>query len=86
MIPDKRKLGPVHTPTPDRGAGGVRVYEIALALLADVGATEPDEETKQRALEAYDVMIAKLEAIRDEALGLTPYQHRPHTPVSKQEH
>ena len=49
--------------------------EIALALLADVGLTDPDEETKQRALEAYDTMIAKLEAIRDEKLGLKPYQN-----------
>jgi len=43
--------------------------EIALALLADVGLTEPDEAAKARALEAYDTMIARLEAIRNEALG-----------------
>jgi hypothetical protein len=60
--------------------------DIALELLADVGVTDPDEETKRRWLEAYDLMIATLEVIRDEELGLTTYQHRPHTPVSKQEH
>jgi hypothetical protein len=60
--------------------------EVALEMLADVGLGEPSDEAIERALEAFDVMNAKLEAIRDEELGLTPYQHRPHTPVSKQEH
>jgi preprotein translocase subunit SecD len=60
--------------------------EIAIELLRDVGLESPDDETKRRALEAYDLMIATLEAIRDEELGLTTYQHRPHTPVSKHEH
>jgi hypothetical protein len=60
--------------------------EIALELLADVGISNPDDDAKRRALEAYDTMIATLERIRDEELGLTTYPHRPHTPVSKQEH
>jgi len=49
--------------------------DLALGLLADVGLSDPDEDAKQRALDAYDVMIAKLERIRDEALGFAPQQH-----------
>jgi hypothetical protein len=60
--------------------------EVALSLLADVGLSEPSDEAIERALEAFDVMNAKLEAIRDESLGLTTYQHRPHAPISKHEH
>jgi dynactin complex subunit len=59
--------------------------EIALELLADVGVTDPDEETKRRALEAYDLMIATLEQIRDDELGLSPGQHYSYPP-SKHEH
>src|SRR5262249_43624388 len=49
--------------------------DLALGLLADVGLSDPDDDAKQRALDAYDVMIAKLERIRDEALGFAPQQH-----------
>jgi len=38
-------------------------------LLADVGLVEPDDATKERALEAYDTMIATLEAIAADVLG-----------------
>ena len=41
----------------------------AIALLADVGLVEPDDATKERALEAYDTMIATLEAIAADVLG-----------------
>src|SRR5262244_978216 len=33
--------------------------DIARQLLADVGLHEPDEDAKQRALQAYDTMVAK---------------------------
>ena len=42
--------------------------DIAIALLADVGLVEPDDATKERALEAYDTMIATLEQIAAETL------------------
>ena len=43
--------------------------DIAIALLADVGIVSPDDATKEKALEAYDVMIATLEAIAADVLG-----------------
>jgi len=43
--------------------------DIAIALLADVGIVEPDEDAKAKALEAYDAMIATLERIAAETLG-----------------
>ena len=42
--------------------------DIAIALLADVGIVSPDDATKEKALEAYDVMIATLEQIAAETL------------------
>src|SRR5262249_19562676 len=42
--------------------------DIAIALLADVGLHEPDEDAKQRALQAYDTMVATLEEIASEAM------------------
>src|SRR5262249_25660481 len=42
--------------------------DIAIALLADVGLHEPDEDAKQRALQAYDIMVATLEEIASEAM------------------
>jgi hypothetical protein len=47
--------------------------DIAVELLADVGLHEPDEDAKRRALEAYDLMIAKLERIRDDVLGFSQH-------------
>src|SRR5262245_8508449 len=41
--------------------------DIARQLLADVGLHEPDEDAKQRALQAYDTMVATLEEIASEA-------------------
>jgi Terminase small subunit len=49
--------------------------DIAASLLGDVGLTSPDEDAKARALEAYDVLIATLERIRDDVLGLRPDRH-----------
>jgi hypothetical protein len=49
--------------------------DIAIALLVDVGLSDPDEGAKQRALEAYDTMIATLERIRDDVLGFRREQH-----------
>src|SRR5215470_4062569 len=42
---------------------------IAIALLADVGIVSSDDATKEKPLEAYDVMIATLEAIAAAVLG-----------------
>src|SRR5262249_37504651 len=42
--------------------------DIARQLLADVGLHEPDEDAKQRALQAYDTMVATLEEIASEAM------------------
>ena len=43
--------------------------DIARQLLADVGLAEPSDDAKERALEAYDTMIATLEAIAANVLG-----------------
>ena len=43
--------------------------DIARQLLADVGLHEPDEDAKQRALQAYDTMVATLEEIASEAMN-----------------
>jgi hypothetical protein len=56
------------------GAGGIKDKpqnsdDIAVALLADVGISQPSDDAKAKALEAYDTMIATLEAIRDDVLG-----------------
>jgi dynactin complex subunit len=59
--------------------------DIAIELLADVGLSDPDDEAKRRALAAYDAMIATLEAIRDDELGLSPGGHYSY-PLSKHEH
>src|SRR5262249_16492 len=45
--------------------------DIAIALLADVGINEPCDEAKEGALQAYDVMVASLEAIAADLLGKT---------------
>src|SRR5215471_3806807 len=45
--------------------------DIAIALLADVGINEPSDEAKERALQAYDVMVASLEAIAADLPGKT---------------
>jgi hypothetical protein len=58
--------------------------EIARSLLADIGLSDPSDDAKQRALEAYDVLVSKLEAIRDVSLGLTPYEYHAH--ASSKEH
>jgi hypothetical protein len=47
--------------------------EIAIALLEDVGLHDPDDDAKARALEAYDTMIATLEQIRDDVLGISQH-------------
>ena len=49
--------------------------DIAIALLVDVGLSDPDEGAKQRAPEAYDLMIATLERTRDDVLGFRREQH-----------
>src|SRR5215472_18827550 len=49
--------------------------DIAIALLVDVGLSDPDEGAKQRALEAYETMIATLERTRDDVLGFRREQH-----------
>jgi hypothetical protein len=59
--------------------------DIAIELLQDVGLSDPPDDAKRRALEAYDRMIATLEAIRDDELGLSPGQHYNY-PLSKHEH
>src|SRR5215470_11953656 len=42
--------------------------DIAVALLADVGIVQPDDDAKTKALEAYDTMIATLEGIAADVL------------------
>jgi phage terminase small subunit len=49
--------------------------DIAIALLQDIGLSSPDDDAKARALEAYDTMIATLERIRDDVLGVMREQH-----------
>jgi hypothetical protein len=46
---------------------------IAVHLLADVGLTSPDAAAQERALAAYDTMVATLERIRDDSLGLSAH-------------
>ena len=43
--------------------------DIADRLLADVGLSHPSDQDRDRALEAYDILIASLESIRDQALN-----------------
>jgi len=52
--------------------------EMAIEWLREIGLSEPSEEAIERALEAFDIMNAKLEAIRDEALGIAPSYHYAH--------
>jgi hypothetical protein len=42
--------------------------DIANRLLADVGLSNPSDQDRERALLAYDTLIATLECIRDQAL------------------
>jgi hypothetical protein len=58
--------------------------EMAIEWLREIGLSEPSQEAIERALEAFDIMNEKLEAIRDEALGITPSYHYPH--ASSKEH
>jgi hypothetical protein len=44
--------------------------DLAISLLQDIGLSQPSDDAKARALEAYDVLIATLERIRDDVLGL----------------
>jgi hypothetical protein len=57
-------LDPVHTPTPGVGWSST-------PLLQSVGFASPDDVSIQAAIEANDAFIARLEAIRDAAQGLT---------------
>jgi hypothetical protein len=43
--------------------------EIADRLLGDVGLSHPSDQDRERALQAYDTLIASLESIRDQALN-----------------
>jgi hypothetical protein len=43
--------------------------DIADHLLGDVGLSHPSDRDRERALEAYDALIASLESIRDQALN-----------------
>jgi hypothetical protein len=43
--------------------------DIADRLLADVGLSHPSDQDRERALHAYDTLIASLESIRDRALN-----------------
>jgi hypothetical protein len=45
--------------------------ELGRKLLQSIGFSAPDDASTQAAIEANDVFIAKLEAIRDSAQGLT---------------
>jgi hypothetical protein len=47
------------------------LHEIGERLLQSVGFREPDDVSIQAAIEANDALIARLEAIRDAAQGLT---------------
>jgi hypothetical protein len=47
------------------------MHEIGLKLLQSVGFALPDDASIQLAIEANDVFVARLEAIRDAAQGLT---------------
>ena len=47
------------------------MQEIGRKLMQSVGVREPDDEMIQSAIEANDAFIARLEAIRDAAQGLT---------------
>ena len=42
--------------------------DIADRLLGDVGLSNPSDQDRERALQAYDTLIATLESIRDEVL------------------
>jgi hypothetical protein len=44
--------------------------DIADRLLADIGLSHPSDQDRERALQAYDILIANLESIRDQALNL----------------
>jgi hypothetical protein len=50
------------------------MHEIGERLLQSVGFASPDDVSIQAAIEANDVFIARLEAIRDAAQGLTVEQ------------
>jgi hypothetical protein len=43
--------------------------DIANRLLADIGLSHPTNQDRERALHAYDTLIASLESIRDQALN-----------------
>jgi hypothetical protein len=43
--------------------------DIADRLLADIGLSHPCDRDRERALQAYDTLIATLEHIRDQALN-----------------
>ena len=43
--------------------------DIADRLLADIGMSHPSDQDRERALQAYDTLIASLEYIRDQALN-----------------
>jgi hypothetical protein len=43
--------------------------DIADHLLGDVGLSHPSDRDRERALEAYDALIASLESIRDQSLN-----------------
>ena len=45
-------------------------HDIADRLLADMGLSEPNDSHRERALQAYDILIATLQEIADEAVGL----------------
>jgi hypothetical protein len=60
--------------------------EIAIALLRDIGLDDPSDEAIELALEAYDRLVAGLERVRDEALGLKGNTHHHYSLSSKHEH
>jgi hypothetical protein len=52
------------------------MQDIGRKLLQSCGLREPDDVSIQAAIEANDAFIARLEAIRDGAQGLTTEQKR----------
>jgi hypothetical protein len=65
IVPKEMLIASDKTPRPNEPKNS---REIADMLLVDFGLTEPDDNARQRALEAYDEMNVKLEQIAAEAL------------------
>src|SRR5262245_7707594 len=67
VVPKEMLIASDHLPADANGP--ITSKDIANRLLADVGLSHPSDQDRNRALRAYDTLIASLESIRDQALN-----------------